>query len=239
MLDPPGSASREAPQRAFLEGLRDITPIIIATIPFGIIFGALGAQQGLTLNENVLMSGLVFAGASQFVALELWAHPLPFWSILLSVLAVNLRLVLYSAALGRKMAHWPPLQLYAGLGLLTDPAYALAERRYAERVSAGYYFGITVPLYVNWVVTTGIGAIFGNLIPDPALFGLDFVVTAYFIHMIAGFRSRPNAGAVVLASAAVSVAIYLSFGPPWHFAAGAAAGMAAAVALVRPGSAAA
>ena len=147
------------------------------------------------------------------------------------MLAVNLRLVLYSAALGRKMEHWPPGRLYLGFALLTDPTFALAERRGGQLLSAGYYFGMAVPLYLNWIVTTAVGALFGNLIPNPEAIGLDFVVTAYFIHLIASFRIRPNAGAVILGSGIISVLVYLALGPPWHFAAGALAGIAAAAAL--------
>ena len=103
-------------RREFMRGARDIAPIVVATIPFGLIFGAIAAQQGLSAADSVLLSAFTFAGASQFAALEFWAHPLPFLTIFLSVMAVNLRLLLYSAALGRKIDHWPPLVRYSLLG---------------------------------------------------------------------------------------------------------------------------
>ena len=118
---------------SFMQGLRDIAPVMLATVPFGMVFGALATKEGLSLEEGLLMSGLVYAGASQFVALEFWADPLPFWTILLSVLAVNLRHVLYSAALGRKMGHWPPGARYAGFALLVDPTFAIAELKGGRR----------------------------------------------------------------------------------------------------------
>ena len=226
------------PTRAeFRRGLRDIVPIMIATVPFGIVYGALAEKTGLSLGENLAMSGLVYAGASQFVALQFWAHPLPFWTIFLSVLAVNLRHVLYSAALGRKIGHWPPPARYAGFGLLVDPIFALAELRGGERPSAAYYFGIAVPLYLNWIAATAIGALFGNLITDPQAIGFDFVVTSYFIFLVVGFRKRPNALPVILASAAGSVLVFLTAGPPWHFAGGAVAGMSVAAMLAPTGKA--
>ncbi len=222
---------------SFADGARDILPVMVATIPFGMVYGALAAKQGLSLTENVLMSALLFAGTSQFVALELWADPLPIWAIFFSVLAVNLRHVLYSAALGRRMLHWSPVTRYAGLGLLTDPALALVELRDSSHLTVRYYFGICVPLYLNWVVVTFIGAVFGALIRNPEAIGLDFVVTAYFLFLIVGFRKRPNAAAVAVASAAISVLIYFALGPPWHMATGALAGMAAAAVLTKHGEA--
>ncbi len=228
------SDMRRQGAREFMRGARDIAPIVAATIPFGLVFGALASHQGLSAADGVLLSALTFAGASQFAALEFWRHPLPFLAIFLSVMAVNLRLLLYSAALGRRIEHWPPLVRYSLLGLLSDPIYALAELKGGARLSAAYYSGLSVPLYVNWVVTTAAGFVFGNLVTRPEAIGLDFVVIAYFIHLLGGFRERPNALWVILGSAAGSVAAYLTLGSPWHFAGGAFAGMAAAVALTRP-----
>jgi predicted branched-subunit amino acid permease len=221
----------------FSRGAFDIAPIVVATVPFGLVFGAIAAHGGLAFDDSVLLSALTFAGASQFAALEFWAHPLPFLTILLSVIAVNLRLVLYSAALARRIGHWSVPARWVGLGLLSDPIYALAELNGGARLSAAYYFGLAVPLYLNWIVTTAAGYLFGNLIRDPAAVGLDFVVIAYFIHLLAGFRTRPNALAVIAASAAGSVLAYVTVGSPWHFAGGAAAGVTVAAALARPGRA--
>ena len=218
----------------FLRGLRDILPIIVATIPFGMVFGALAANKELSFAEGVLMSGAVYGGASQFVALEFWAHPLPFWTILLSALAVNLRHVLYSAALGRRMNQWSPLERYFGFALLTDPVFALAEQRGGERLSVTYYFGLAVPLYLNWLITTALGFIVGNLIGRPETFGLDFVVTAYFMFLVVGYRTRPNALPIIGASAAAALLAYILFGPPWHFTGGAVVGMGIAALLAKP-----
>jgi 4-azaleucine resistance transporter AzlC len=218
----------------FLRGFRDILPIIVATIPFGMVFGALATKKELSLFESGLMSAAVYGGASQFVALEFWAHPLPFWTILLSALAVNLRHILYSAALGRRMAHWSTLERYSGFVFLTDPIFALAESRGGERLSVAYYFGLAIPLYVNWVLTTVAGAIAGTLIGRPQAIGLDFVVTAYFMFLVVGYRTRPNALPIIGASAAAALAAYLLFGSPWHFAGGAVCGMGTAALLAKP-----
>jgi 4-azaleucine resistance transporter AzlC len=226
--------SPRSPKADFLRGFRDILPIIVATIPFGMVFGALATKTGLGLFESGLMSAAVYGGASQFVALEFWTHPLPFWTILLSALAVNLRHILYSAALGRRMAHWSPLQRYSGFVILTDPIFALAESRGGERLSVAYYFGLAIPLYVNWVLTTLAGAIAGTLIGRPQAVGLDFVVTAYFMYLVVGYRARPNAFPIIGASAVAALAAYLLFGPPWHFAGGAVCGMGTAAFLAKP-----
>jgi predicted branched-subunit amino acid permease len=226
----PADESRTA-SAEFWRGCRDIFPIVVATIPFGLVFGTLASHEGLSADVGVAMSAATFAGASQFAALELWTHPLPYLAIFLSVMAVNLRLLLYSAALGRRVEHWPPLTRYLMLGLLSDPIYALAELKGGARLSLAYYSGLAIPLYINWIVTTAAGYVFGNFVERPEVIGLDFVVIAYFIHVLGGFRQRPNALWVILASAAGSVSAYVFAGSPWHFAGGALAGMAVAVLL--------
>jgi 4-azaleucine resistance transporter AzlC len=234
MLTKDESSPRRAAAAEFLRGARDIFPVLVATIPFGLVFGALAVKKGLSVAESVLMSGAVYGGAAQFVALEFWASPLPFWTILFSALAVNLRNVLYSAAVGRRMRHWTSAERYLGFTLLTDPAYAFAELKGGERLSVPYYFGLGIPLYVNWIATTLVGAVIGNLIGRPETIGLDFLVTGYFLYLVVGFRKRPNAAPVIVASAGAALAAYLVFGAPWNFAVGAVAGMGVAAVLAKP-----
>ncbi|MGQ7792535.1 AzlC family ABC transporter permease [Faunimonas sp. B44] len=207
-----------------------MAPIAVAASPFGMVFGALAAQRGMPFEEIMLMSMIVYAGASQFVALELWRFPLPVWTIILSVLAVNFRMVLYSAALGRKLREWPLAGRLGAFAFLTDPLYALAEMA-GPRLGAAYYFGMALLLYASWQAATALGALFGSLIEDPHAVGLDFVLTAYFTALLVGFRHRRNAVPVVVASAAAAVAVHALVGSPWHMGAGALAGIAVAAIL--------
>jgi 4-azaleucine resistance transporter AzlC len=211
--------------------LRDIAPVMLAAMPFGVVIGALAAKKGLPFDQIILMSGLIFAGASQFVALELWAVPPSFWLIVFSVLAVNFRHILYSAALGRKIRHWPSAGRYGGFALMVDPVYVLAELRGGARLSGVYYAGIAIPLYIGWMVATALGALFGRFIEDPKVFGLDFVLAAYFIYLVAQFRGRANALPIIVASAALAIVAFFTIGPPWHIASGAFAGIAVAAGL--------
>ena len=82
-------ALEDSPRAELLRGLREVLPVLAATTPFGLVFGTISAHHGLSLGDSVMMSAVVFAGASQFVALEFWVHPLPVVTILLSVMAVN------------------------------------------------------------------------------------------------------------------------------------------------------
>jgi 4-azaleucine resistance transporter AzlC len=225
------SASTPSFRASFGEGVRDILPVIAAASPFGLVFGALAAERGLSFVEIVLMSAVIYAGASQFAALELWVTPLPVLAILFAVLAVNFRHVLYSAALGRRMRHWPAGRRLAAFSLMVDPVYALSELKGGARLSGAYYAGLALPMYVSWVAATTVGAAFGGLIREPQAWGFDFVLTAYFLVLVTGFRARPNAGPIIAAAAGGAVAAHLVVGPPWHIGVGALVGIAVAAAL--------
>lgn len=77
------------PSGEFLAGMRAIFPLVVAVLPIGLVFGAVAATKGLSPLETTLMSALVFAGGSQFVAMDIWTHPAagsasalqPCWSI--------------------------------------------------------------------------------------------------------------------------------------------------------------
>ena len=216
----------------FLDGARHGVPVVIASVPFGLLFGALAVQNGFTVGEAALMSATVFAGASQMVGLELFGQKIAPWLIVLSIFAVNFRHVLYSAAIGRRVPHWTPFQRAFGFFFLTDPQFAEGEKRSANGgLSFLWFMGMATPIYVFWVLDSVIGAAFGNLIPNPEALGLDFLLPIYFLGLVMDFRGRALWLPVVGVSAAVSIAAYYLVGSPWHVSRGAAAGVALAAAL--------
>ena len=124
--------------REFLLGMRDTVPLLVGAIPFGILFGALAVNAGLSLPATLAMSLIVFAGSSQFVAAGLVAQGAGVLIIVLTTFVVNLRHALYGASLGpylRGLSHrWLlPLAFW-----LTDEAYAVVIQRY-ERADTSPY----------------------------------------------------------------------------------------------------
>ena len=223
-----------ARRRDFVSGARAGVPIMVAVLPFGLLFGALAVDNGLTTFEAMLMSGAVFGGASQMVGIELFGKHVSPWLIVLSIFAVNFRHVLYSAAFGRRIGQWPFLEKAVGFFLLTDPQFAEAERRIerGEELSFAWYIGLGAPIWLAWVVETGLGAFMGRFVPDPKALGLDFLLPIYFLGLVMSFRKRPLWLPVVAMSAVASVLATKFVGSPWHIALGAIAGIA--VALVMP-----
>ena len=99
-------------QAGFTAALIDIFPMLIGMVPFGLIVGTMGKQAGLETWELMLMSSAVFAGASQFIALDMWTTPLPALAIIGTTLMVNLRHVLMGAAAAPHIKGLPSLPRY-------------------------------------------------------------------------------------------------------------------------------
>ena len=208
-------------------------PVVVASAPFALLFGALAVENGFTVAEATLMSATIYGGASQMVGIELFGQKIAPWLVVLSIFAVNFRHVLYSASIGRRLAHWPLAQQAIGYFLLTDPQFAEAERKAeaGEKVGFAWYMGMGLAIYVPWVIESGLGALFGKLIPDTRALGIDFLLPIYFLGLVMGFRKRPMWLPIVIASAIASVVAYRTIGSPWHVSVGAAAGILLAAAM--------
>lgn len=216
-------------RRQFRQGTVAVFPVVAACVPIGVVWGALAAERGLSLAEIWLMSASVFAGASQFVAIGMWTTPLPIAAIFLATAMVNLRHVMMSASLQRRMERFSLVQRYVAYAGLTDEVWALAEARAArEPLTPAYYAGLALPLFVVWPLASLGGGAFGKVMGDPSAYGLDFVFTALFIGLIVGFRAAPSWLPVVVASAAMALLAHHLLPPPWYVIAGGLAGVAVA-----------
>ena len=214
----------------FLGGMRAISPLIAAVIPIGLVFGAVAATKGLSPAEAGLMSALVFAGGSQFVAMDIWIHPASWTGVGFAALLVNIRHVLMSASLGTRMGGFSAPARYLSMLFLADEIWAMAEfRAKVARLTPAWFAGLVAPFYLAWVFSGLAGAALGAFLGDPVVLGLDFAFPAVFLVLVMGFWKGPETGAVLLASGAAAVATQHFVPGVWYIAAGAVAGLAAAM----------
>jgi 4-azaleucine resistance transporter AzlC len=188
-------------RREFLTGARDQLPLLLGVVPFGLIFGALAVAAGIPALEAQAFSFFIFAGSAQFVAIGLVAGQTPAAVIVATILVVNLRHMLYSAALGphvqRLPLHWKiPLAW-----LLTDEAFATASLRYQrdERQNAHWYFlGTGLTLWAAWQLSTLAGIALGARIPEG--WSLDFALPLTFLAiLVPQVRDRSSLAAALVA----------------------------------------
>jgi predicted branched-subunit amino acid permease len=194
----------------FWTGFRDGSPFIIVVAPFGLLFGVVSIDSGLNLVETLAMTFLVVAGAAQFTAISLLLDQAPTFIVILTALAVNLRMAMYSAALVPHLGQ-ARLGIRAVLAyFMVDQAFAVAFNRY-ERTpemplwhKVVYYFGSVIPIVTLWFGFSITGALVGQAIPRE--FSLDFAIPICFIALVApAMRSAPH-----FVAAAVSVVAALA-----------------------------
>jgi 4-azaleucine resistance transporter AzlC len=173
-----------------IHGMQSIIPLAVAGLTDGIVWGVLAHQAGLSLIEVLLMSGLVYSGSAQFLAIKLWSVPLAAGTILpiiVTTLIVNLRYLLLGAALRPWFTHQRPARIYLALFFMSDENWALTVREFMEgRRDAAFLLGSGLLLFVAWVGATVVGKLIGTAISDPAQWGLDFVFTAVFLTLLIG-----------------------------------------------------
>ena len=198
--------------KAFWRGYLDCAPFVLIVVPYSTLFGVVARNAGLDVIQTMSMSVLVIAGASQFTALALLQDQAPVFIAVLTALAVNLRMAMYSAALVPHIGH-------ARLGtralmayLMVDQAFAVAVKTYEERpemtpsAKVAYYFGAMMLICPFWYLFTFVGAVVGQAIPES--YSLDFAVPICFIALTAPLlRSLPHViAALVSCVAAIAFA---------------------------------
>ncbi|MHB2165747.1 AzlC family ABC transporter permease [Alsobacter sp. R-9] len=186
-MSTPAPVADRVTRDGLLQGARLTVPLWPGISVFAMAYGTAAVQKGLSVLEAVLASGMVFAGAAQLVALELWTDRWTLAGILLvSVVTftVNARIILQGASLQPWLVQIPGRITWPSLALLTDANWVISERYRAEGgKDAGVMIGAGLMLWIVWTITTLPGALLGKLVQDPSRFAIDLVLPVFFSAM--------------------------------------------------------
>ena len=207
-MKPSSIASRE-----FFAGIRDMAPLVLGAIPFGILFGVLALTAGLPYLATQAMSVFVFAGSSQFIAVSMISQGAAFPLIVLTTFVVNLRHALYGASVAEYIRglpkRWRALLAFG----MTDESFAVTITRYRDpaRVDAAfkqwYFLGADLAMFVPWQISTALGYFAGQALGDPLALGLDFAFPVVLIAiLIPQLRERTDVVSAIVAGAVAVVA---------------------------------
>ena len=176
-------------------GIIDVSPLMIPVVPFGIIFGIIGMELGLSAYMTFGMSIIIFGGASQIVLLQLFSGGASSLVTITSVGAVNSRHLLYGAVFSEYLSHlkltWKLILSY----VLIDQAFAVSNNYFKENRNDNYkhyhLLGAGFTCWTIWQISTILGIVLGSVIPDEL--GLSFTISLTFLALLINdFRKFKN-----------------------------------------------
>ena len=216
-------AAEEIPEQArrgtladFRRGLIAIAPLLPGVAIFGLLYGVMARQVGLSPWEAWAMSLIVHAGSAQFTALGMWASA-GTWAIVLTTLAINLRHLLMGASiapylLGLRRYWRPVLALW-----MADESYAVSITAYRQGTgSAAYFLRANVGIYLAWPTSGLMGALVGMALPDPTRYGLDLVFPLAFLGLLMAFIEDRKTAAVAVVAGLLAIASSQMLSGQWH-----------------------
>ena len=170
----------------FKQGVLQELPLQLGVFPFGIIYGVMAIESGLTFLQALLMSSIIFGGASQIAFVQLLSNSTPYGVIVTTVGAINSRHLLYSISmveyLNKLSLSWRVTLAY----LLTDEAYAVSIRKFINHshnpILHYHLLGSGITLFVSWQISTLFGVWLGNDLPE--FLDLQFIIPLTFIAII-------------------------------------------------------
>lgn len=192
----------------FLDGLGASLPIVMGYFPIAFSFGVAATRAGFSEVEASALSLIIYAGASQFLALALLSSGAPVLVAAFTLIAMNLRHLLYGPALMREAGEEATTRLaWAWAWGLTDEVFgqALGALARGQKFSEPYMFGLGLGAYASWVSGTVVGAYAGGgaLEGWPAVnAGLGFMLPALFLALLLSILSRRQVPVIAVAAAA-------------------------------------
>ena len=195
-----------------LEGIKASLPICLGCFPIGIAYGVIAKAQGMPLWFTVLLSLIVFAGSSQFIALQLLAAGAGLFEVALTTFAINFRNFLMSSGVAlRGPQSYSPIQKALTGMTVTDETFAVISCRPEWRLEFGYVMGLQGTLFLTWNAATLMGAMVAGDLGPIWNNSLGIAIYAMFISLLIGtIRRNPMMLTVALASGALSWGLNLA-----------------------------
>lgn len=215
------------------DGVRAAWPICLGYVPIGLAFGVLAQKAGLAPWQAALMSALVFAGSSQFIAVAMLQAGAGAASIVATTFVVNLRHALMSSSLAVPLAGAGRRFLALFAYGITDESFALNTILFREpRWDRWRALALNHAANLTWIASTAGGAHAGQFIA-PGAFGIDYALIGMFLCLLVlQLRSRLHAVTAAL-SGAVALALYLALPGNGYVVLGAVLGATAGYAVGR------
>jgi len=213
-----------------MDAARDVLAVTPALLSFGVTLGVVVASTTTGDLAGWLGAPLVYSGSAQLAATTLFNHGAGLLTIVASAVAVNARLLLYSAALAPRFQRQPRWFQLIGAHFITDQTYLSAQARPGRSGAdfRAYWLGVGGGVAAVWSAAVGLGLSLGPHLPT--LPHLPLASSALFLGMLTPRLREPTGRAAAIVAAAVAP-VATQVVPTLGVLAGAAAGIGAGLAM--------
>lgn len=191
-------------------GFRSVLPIISGIIPFGAVMGSAFSEAKLSFFQAMMMNTVVYAGASQLATVDLMKLKAAVFVAVGTGLIINLRFLLYSAAMSPYLSDATPLTKFLCAFSLTDQSYAAMtanqEKFDTNAEAAEFYLGTAACMMLTWHLAVLAGYVFGNF--APASLSLDYAIPLSFVALLVPTLKNKKYWAVAVFSSVISLLFY-------------------------------
>ncbi len=208
---------QEGRAAAVLAGASRALPIVMGYIPIGFAFGVLAQKSGISAANTLMLSIIVYAGSAQLIAVGLIAAGASAIPIILTTLVVNLRHMLFSAALSPYLKHWRKGEIALFAFELTDESFALHTVRFPQAPPGkAETLALNLTAQISWVFGTWLGIVAGQAISDVRPYALDYALPAMFIALLVVQIKDRTQVAVTLLAGGLSILFLLAGMSQWN-----------------------
>lgn len=165
----------------FKDGLKRSIPIVTGYLPISMAYGVIGMQAGISFWALIAMSIFVYAGAGQFMAVNLFAIGASPLEMTIAVGVLNFRHFVMGLSFQTRIKSSQLNRVLLSLGL-TDETFALLSLE--ESIHPSYAKGVMLGSYLSWTFGTIAGIFFGNIIPETLSKGLEIAIFTLFITLL-------------------------------------------------------
>lgn len=196
----------------FLAGARAgfavFLPFSVSLVPWALVMGMAMRSAGFSPVEAMGMNLIVFAGTAQLGTLPLIVAGAPVWLIFFTALALNLRFVIFSAALAPAFRGVGPAARWLSGHLLTDGVFAACadglQKADDPRWRLGYYLAPSLWSWLLWQAFTLLGIHAATVVPKD--WSLEFMASiALIVLLVPMSRIRPMLVAALVGGGAATL----------------------------------
>ena len=192
-------------------------PVFIGYFPIAVTFGLLAASVKITFAETFGFSVIVFAGASQFVGLNMIKSGIGAGEIILTTFLLNFRHFLMSASVSARATFRKQIIPFIAFGI-TDETFSVASMEKGE-LSEQYMLGLNFTAYSGWLAGTAAGFIAGDFLPPVLQESISICLYAMFAAILIPAVRKSFRGGLVALSAGVCNTLlnnFSFFGSGWN-----------------------